>query len=277
MSKTLTKRYPAYGGEEPYLFLCFSEADAKRVLPLMERLCARGCRVWYALGRPESMDERRERAARMKGAALTVFYLSDAARADTDVKGAALAAQERGARMLCVDADEGDSALSFGLAESVPHLKARAYRSAAELEEALAHSEGFSQELIGSARLAPPSPLKKLALTLAALSVLVLLTAFAGGKLFGWFAPPIERSDTIAFTDTALRSAVRAAVGGGAITPESVAELASLRLSELPEDDSELALLPALKRLEIPQSKAAEALRLLDEGYVVALYGGSGK
>ena len=70
---------------------------------------------------------------------------------------------------------------------------------------------------------------------------------------------------------------MRAAVGGGAITEENVAALTTLRLKELPADEEELRKLPALERLEIPQSEAADALRLLDEGYTVVLYGGRGK
>ena len=277
MDSLLQKRYPVYTGAEQYLFFCFSDADEKRVRPLLERLYARGCRVWYTTGRPANVEERRQREERMKSAALSVFYLSDAAREDTDMKGAALVCQERGAALLCIDADEGDSGLSFGLTEQVRHLKARDYRSAAELEEALVRSEGFSQELIGPDRIAPPSPLKKIALTLAAVSVLLLALALLGGRLFGWFAPPIEESDAVVITDTALRGAVRAAVGGGAITEENVAALTTLRLKELPADEEELRKLPALERLEIPQSEAADSLRLLDEGYTVVLYGGRGK
>lgn len=277
MSGTLPKRFPIYEGAEPYLFLCFSDADEKRVTPLMERLYARGCRVWYSVGRPGSREERQRREDRMKAAALSVFYLSAAAREDTDLKSAALACQARGGPMLCIDADALDSGLSFGLSEQTPHLKARNTRSAAELEEALVRSEGFSQELIGEDRIAPPSPLKKIALTLAAVSVLVFALALLGGRLFGWFAPPIEESDSVVITDSALRSAVRTAVGGGAITEEGLAAITSLRLREVPEDTEELRLLGSLERVEIPQSEAEDAAPLLDGGYTVVLYGGSGK
>ena len=277
MKKDLTSRFPVYEGAEPYLFFCFSDADEKHVRPLLERLYARGCRVWYSVGRPGSREERERRGKAMKAAALAVFYLSDAARDDTNMKSAALACQERETPILCIDADEGDCGLSFGLSEQLRHLRAGDYRSAAALEEALVRCEGFSQELIGPERIEPPSPLKKLALTLAAVSVLILAAALLGGRLFGWFAPPVEAGDTVAITDSALRASVRAAVGGEAITPESLASVTSLRLTELPEDGSELALLGALERLEIPQSEAADALWLLDEGYSVVLYGGSGK
>ena len=277
MSKKLTARFPVYEGAEPYLFFCFSDADEKRVTGLLERLYARGCRVWYSLGRPENREERQRREDRMKAAALSVFYLSAAAREDTDMKSAALAGQARGGPLLCVDADAIESGLSFGLSEQTQHLRARDYRNAAELEEALVRSEGFSQELIGDDRIAPPSPLRKIALTLAVVSVVVLAAALLGGRLFGWFAPPIEDSDTVVISDTALRAAVRTAVGGGAITAEGLESISTLRLTEIPANGEELALLGSLERLEIPQDKAEEALWLLDEGYTVALYGGTGK
>lgn len=39
--------FPPYLGQEPYLHLCFSDADAAMVQPLMLRLHDRSVRLWY--------------------------------------------------------------------------------------------------------------------------------------------------------------------------------------------------------------------------------------
>ena len=277
MRNKLSKRYPAYQGGEPYLYLCFADADAKRVKKLIERMYARGTRVWYCVGKARDLNERREREARMKGAALIVAYLSEAAREDLDFKNAALYCQSCGTPILCVDADKGISALSVGFKEDTPHVGGRGCRSAAAQEEALVRCEGFSQELIGEDRIVPPPLIVKTAAALAVVSVLALAAVLLGSRVFGWFAPDIRSYDTVVIEDDALRAAVRSAVGGGAITEENTAGLETLRLKELPEDGEELEKLGALTRVEIPQELAPDALWLIDEGYTVVLYGGEGK
>ena len=276
MSGKMEKRFPPYQGREPYLYFCFSAADRKRVRPLLERMYARGTRVWYSIGKPRDLAERREREARMTGAALVVLYLTAAARGDVDFKNAALYCQDRGLRLLCIDADGGDSALSFGFTAKARHLDGLAYHSAVSLEAALVRCEGFSQELIGSDQVKPPPPFLRAALVLAAVSVLSLALVLLGGRAFGWFEPSVNKDDTVFFADASLRAAVRAAVGGGAITDENISAVETLRFKTLPENGEELEKLAALTRVEIPQSAAADALWLLDEGYTVVLYGGAG-
>lgn len=277
MSKRTEKRFAPYRGEEPYVYFCFASADERRVRALLERMYARGTRVWYCTGRPQDLDERRERERRMKGAALAVVYLSAAARGDVDFKNAALYCQHCGTPILCIDADGGDSGLSFGFTAQARHLDALSYHSAVSLEAALVRCEGFSQELIGEERVAPTPPVLKAAILLAALSLFTLAFFFIGGRAFGWFDAAVNRDDTLIFESAQLRGAVRAAVGGGAITEEKAAAVETLRLKAAPEKSGELEKLPSLTRVEIPQSDAADALWLLDEGYTVVLYGGEGK
>ena len=112
---------------------------------------------------------------------------------------------------------------------------------------------------------------------LAVLSVLVIALALLGGRVCGRLARSENRDDTVRIEDASLRAAVRSAVGGGPITEEALESVGTIRLKELPADAEELALLPSLTRVEIPQELAPDALWLLDEGYTVALYGGGGK
>ena len=248
MKQSLTKTFPAYEGAEPYLYFCFSDADARRVRPLLERMYARGTRVWYCVGKQ-----------------------------DVSLKNAGLYCQERALPFLFIDGEEGISALSFGFTADGPHLSARVYRRSAALEEALVRCEGFSQELIGEKVVTPPPPILKIAVMLAVVSAAALAVLLLGSRVFGWFAPDIRSYDTVRIEDASLRTAVRQAVGGGPITEDNLREVETLRLKELPENVEELALLEALTRVEIPQELAPEALWLLDEGYTVVLYGGGAK
>ena len=212
----------------------------------------------------------------MSGAALVVVWLSAAAREDTDLKNAGLYCEQLGLPIVCIDADADLNALSFGFGAKAPHLSRRAFRGAGELEEALVRCEGFSQELIGEGRRIPP-PYLKIAAVLAVISALTLALVFFGGRLFGWNGPELDYADTVHIEDASLRAAVRASVGGCAITEESIGLVETLRLRELPEDGEELEALVSLTRVEIPQELAPDALWLLDEGYTVVLYGGGGK
>ena len=270
----LQRIYPPYEGRDPYLFLCFSDADASAVEPLLKRLCGRGCRVWYSIGRSADVNVLAHRQERANGAALTVLYLSDRARSDTDVKSAVLLAQSRGCPIICLDTDREDSGLSMGLTEQARHIPAWRLPSAEAVETELIRTEGFSQELIGEECIDPGISYKKrLIRRLVTATLLLALAGGLSGHFLGWFAP--RPADTVSFTDPALEAAARRAVGGGALTEESLAAVTTLRLDAFPEKSDELTEFPSLMRLEIPQSAAAQAVPLLDDaGYRIVLYGG---
>lgn len=131
--------------------------------------------------------------------------------------------------------------------------------------EELLHCNGFSYDLIG-APVAPAAKAPGRALTLALLALAALLVAIglAGARL-GWFVDDgLHANDTLDLESPALIVAARAALEGGSITPESAATIRVLRLSELPENLSELDAFTGLERLEIPQDQADRATELLD-------------
>ena len=261
--KSWQKQYPPYEGEEPYLYCAFADADAKRVWPLVRLLLTRGCRVWYAAGRAGSAEELLRRQRRASGAALTLLWLTDAARGDADLKSALLANQSEGRPILCLDADEGDGGLSMGLYESTPHLSARASVRPAELEEQLIRAPGFTQEMLGEPQTVRRGGAGRIAPALLALAVLLLAGAF-------FMARSLRPEDSLMIRDSVLREAVRSAVGGGIISEENVAELTFLRFDSLPESWDELSLLPALEKIELPQSAVRDG-PLPDGDYVLVL------
>lgn len=265
--KSWQKKYPPYEGAEPYLYFAFADADAARVWPLLRLLLTRGCRVWYAAGRASGAEELVRRQKRAAGAALTLVWLTDAAREDADLKSALLTNQSAGRPILCLDADRGDSGLSMGLYESVPHLRADSSVRPASLEAELVRAPGFTQEILGEPQTVRDRGwIGKLVAALLILAALLLTGAFL-------FLRARRPADTLTVQDPVLREAVRAAVGGGIITEENARDVTVLRLEKLPGGWEELSLLPALEKIELTQS-AALAGPLPDGDYTLVLKGG---
>ena len=274
-SETMTrneKLCPPYAGDLPFLYLCCSESDTGRVLPLLKRLYARGCRVWYPTGAAQNLAERERRNARMHEAKLVVLYQTKRARLDRDVKSALLVCQANGIPIVSIDTDDAESSLSMGLNPQTVHITSDRPKA---IEAALLRSEGFSQELLDEPKKVRDTRLLKIA------AALLFVTLALTGAVFLFRRahqqppqPPVEEpTDTVVFADSKLTETVRDALGGGLLTEESVQSITELRLSALPADTDALLLLPNLTRIEIPQSDAERALALLDR-YTVVLYGG---
>lgn len=273
--KDWRKQIAPYEGDEPYLYLAFADADAARIHELVRLLLRRGVRIWYSTGPAGSAEELLRRQQRALGASLTVVYLTDAMTQDQDGKASILVNQKNGRKILCIDRDASDRALTMGLHESVPHLAAYQYRKTEDLEEALVRAEGFTQEMIGE-----PVYLSKGGLTgrltalLCVLSVLLLLGGFLGLRVFHWFQPVETPQDSVTFTDPTVRDAVRAAAGGGVLTEENAAAVTELRLDRLPDSWEDLALLPNLQRILLPQEAVQKAQSLPGEDVTLVLTGG---
>ncbi|MEQ9562009.1 MAG: SUMF1/EgtB/PvdO family nonheme iron enzyme [Woeseiaceae bacterium] len=72
----MNKPFPAYQGNEPYVFVCYAHADAKLVYPEMSWLREQGVNVWYDEG-ISAGDEFPERLGNaILGASMVLFYVS---------------------------------------------------------------------------------------------------------------------------------------------------------------------------------------------------------
>ena len=260
--------FPPYGGDQPYLYFCFSDADKDRLRSLFRRLYERGCRIWYPMGYGGTVAERERRDARMRKARLVVLYQTKRARTDQTVKSAVLVCQERNIPIISLDADDAESALSMGLDARAVHIRTR---SVDATETALLHADGFSQELIGA-----PIPVRKkpvLAITAAMIAAAFLLVG-AAVLVRRLHSPSLEKpGDTVFFSDPILTAAVRDALGGGPITEESIKTVTMLRFEALPKQAEELDRLSNLSRIELNQANAADAAPLLNR-YEIVLTGG---
>lgn len=268
------KQAPPYEGEEPYLYLAFADADAGRIGELVRLLKKRGLRIWYSTGPAGSADELLRRQQRALGAELTVVYLTDAMTQDQDGKASILVNQKNGKKILCIDRDATDRALTMGLHESIPHLAAWQYPKTEDLEEALIRSDGFTQEMFGEPVLLKKSGLAgRLTAVLCVFAVLLVLGSVLGLTVFHWFRPAAPQ-DEVVLTDETIRAAVRTAVGGAVLTEENTAAIEELRLDGLPADWEDLEKLPGLRRIALPQEAVLEADSLPDGNLVVVLTGG---
>ena len=269
-------KHPPYEGEKPYLFFAFAEEDGGKVARIMRILLERGCRVWYAVGAAGSAEELRHRQDRAAGAAMTLLYLSNAACADQDTKSSVLVNQKFHRPILCLDPDGKDRRLLMGLREDLPYLPLRELKKDADLEAAIIHQEGFTQDLMGDPVIFKSgSVFAVLSAMLSGLALLTLLVAFLGARYLHWFAPePQEIVDEVSLSDEIIRNALRSAAEGGAITEDMVSEISVLRLEGMPQSWADLSLLPKLEKIEIPQNALLSGGELPDGDFVIALTGG---
>ncbi len=263
--------YPPCGGEEPYIHLCFSDRDERKVRPLLRRLLLRGCRVWYCVGQPRDRTAQMDRNRRMLGAGLTVLYLTAAARADTELKNQLLVCQKMRQPILVLNTDGGDSGLSLGLT-GVASASLSGGR-ASDAVDAILHGQGFSQAFMGD-----PQPVYDrlwMRRTNRFLLLFALLLAVGAG-VYIYLHPPVipsepdetdtdevevieatpEPQDTVHIEDEALQAAARAAIGGGLLTEEALKTVETLSLSALPQSLEELSLFPNLTTLLLSQEAA---------------------
>ena len=267
------REFPPYEGDSPYLYFAFAEADSRRVWEYLRLLYERGCRVWYSRGKADGPEEVLRRQARYRGAALTLVYLSDEACRDQNTKSSVLVNQQFDSPIICLDPDGKDRVLAMGLRESVPHIPLYRIRSKEELEDAIFHSEGFSQELLGEpVKIRKDSILPKLSFIFCALAVVLSVLFFTGVR--ERVSEVIQVSDEVELSDPVLLSAVRKAAGGGAITQELVETLKAIDLSGMPENWDDLELLPSLEEIRIPQEALLDGAPLPEGEYTIILTGG---
>ena len=267
------REFPPYEGDSPYLYFAFAEADSRRVWEYLRLLYERGCRVWYSRGKADGPEEVLRRQARYRGAALTLVYLSDEACRDQNTKSSVLVNQQFDSPIICLDPDGKDRVLAMGLRESVPHIPLYRIRSKEELEDAIFHSEGFSQELLGEpVKIRKASIIPKLSLMFCVLAVVLSVLFFSGVR--ERVSEVIQVSDEVELSDPVLLSAVRKAAGGGAITQELVETLKAIDLSGMPENWDDLELLPSLEEIRIPQEALLDGAPLPEGEYTIILTGG---
>ena len=77
----MEKPFPAYKGDEPYVFVCYSHEDSEVVYLELEWLHRQGVNIWYDEGISAGRIWRKEIAEAIQGASKFLYYISKAALA----------------------------------------------------------------------------------------------------------------------------------------------------------------------------------------------------
>ena len=72
----MDRPFPAYKGDEPYIFVSYSHTDAAVVYPEITALKARGFNIWYDEGIPPGSNWRDELAEALARCFVFLFYLT---------------------------------------------------------------------------------------------------------------------------------------------------------------------------------------------------------
>ena len=264
-----TKKYLPYEGEEPYLYFAFAQEDTRKVWRVMKVLLSRGCRIWYCTGPAGNSRELLRRQERASGAELTLLYLTDALEADKDTKTRIMVNQKEGKALLCLDTDRKNHNLAMDIHESTPSLALHQMSGDAQLEEALIRAEGFTQNMLDKPVSVRSHWMGRTAAVLFALTVLL-----AAGSIL-YFRSGLAYADSVSFADPVIREAARTAAGGGSLTEDSLEQIRTIRLRELPESWDDLLLLKNLESIELPQDALLENPELPESGCRLVLYGGA--
>ncbi len=72
----MERPYPAYRGDQPYIFVCYSHADNELVYPELVRLKAQGCNIWYDEGITPGEEWTQELAEAIEGATHFLYYVT---------------------------------------------------------------------------------------------------------------------------------------------------------------------------------------------------------
>ena len=72
----MDKPFPAYEGDEPYVFVCYAHDDAKIVYPEILWLRDRGINIWYDEGISAGAEFPERLGKAILGASLVLFYVS---------------------------------------------------------------------------------------------------------------------------------------------------------------------------------------------------------
>ena len=73
----MDKPFPAYQGDEPYVFVCYAHDDEDVVYPEMAWLHEQGIRLWYDEGTSGVKIWREEIGDAIKDASKVLYYISE--------------------------------------------------------------------------------------------------------------------------------------------------------------------------------------------------------
>ena len=103
----MEKPFPAYRGNEPYVFVSYSHADGDAVFPEIRQLQERGVNVWYdTTGIGPGSEWNDEIAIAIKGAAYFIYFITPRSAASEHCRRELNFAQSENIRVFSVHLEE---------------------------------------------------------------------------------------------------------------------------------------------------------------------------
>jgi hypothetical protein len=122
VDRLLRLPFPAYGGEEPYVFVSYAHKDREAVFAEMARLRDLGCRIWYDEGIQPGNEWPEEIGKALKASAFFLVFLSQNAVDSRNVRNEINRALALGKDFVAVHLEP--TALSEGLEVQIGTLQA---------------------------------------------------------------------------------------------------------------------------------------------------------
>jgi TolB-like protein len=191
----LERPFPAYKGDEPYVFVCYAHDEAAVVYPEIEWLDEQGINLWYDEGIAPGEEWPQELADAIGGAARLVFFVSPRSVASRHCRDEIRYALNHDTPVLCRYLEEtalpGGLELSLGSSQAIiGHELTRDVSRAQLLEGVIAKSAASKSSDVPST--STPSGQRSRVVALA-----LSITLAAGVAILAWITLAPTRSPTI--------------------------------------------------------------------------------
>jgi|TARA_Y100000310_G_scaffold342957_1_gene448461 hypothetical protein len=156
----MERPFPAYQGDEPYIFVSYAHEDNEAVFPEIRWLKGQGFNVWYDEGINPGSKWHKELADRIDGSGLFPYFITPRSVASAHCEREVHYAIDHGRRLLAVHLEETDlpSGIDLSLSSvqailrfelSDPDYRNKLLNGAGDrIQRGVAISDGYSLERI---------------------------------------------------------------------------------------------------------------------------------
>ena len=183
----LEKPFPAYKGDEPYVFVCYAHADADVVYPEIAWLHDQGFNVWYDEGISPGTVWRDELADSISGAKLVLFFVSPQSVDSINCQREVSYGVDHDTPVLAVHLEQTD--LSSGMDLTLSTVQAILKSEMPEQDYRIKLLLGVSERIPRGIAAAGPAPRAATGKSTTAMKLAtVAAIAVLGGVIIGWLA-----------------------------------------------------------------------------------------
>jgi TolB-like protein/Flp pilus assembly protein TadD len=171
--------FPAYRGDEPYIFVCYAHEDSDTVYRELERLNAAGVNLWYDEGISPGHEWTQELANAINGASQFMFFASRSSVESRNCRDEIQYAKTHNKQLLSIYLESttlpGGLELSIGLDQAIRKYELSETDYRRKLGEAIQLSSATGTEPSPVITADPISRVRRIRISLAALLALVVL------------------------------------------------------------------------------------------------------